>query len=296
MAIRPPVIIGIDYAGIVSAVGESVTKFKPGDSVYGFTSKGQTAAEYLLLSSSHLFSIAKVPSNLSFEESASLPVSAHTAIIALLRIEKEIPGGLKGKTGLVPAGLGGIGSLLLQLLKPVFGAGKVITTLSTAKVPRLARLIGEGLVDQIVDYTKEDVISEVGRQSVDVLLDRIFLSMTYLPLMKPGAGVELAFMGKSGDTLAKDWPELPWYLKTLVNGVDSVFKWRARRWGVKYDHARTYFTNETVEAIDRWATEGKLKPIIGGIAEMDDLETLKKFFDIVGSGKGAVGKYVIKIP
>lgn len=67
------------------------------------------------------------------------------------------------------AGLGGIGSLLLQLLNPVFGAVKVITTLSTAKVPLLSGLLGEGLVDQIVDYTKEDVVVEVGRQTVDVM-------------------------------------------------------------------------------------------------------------------------------
>lgn len=247
------------------------------------------------MSSSRRFFVSKIPSTLSFEESASLPVSAHTAIVALLRVDKQILGGLKGKTVMVTAGLGGIGSILLQLLKPVFGAGKVVTTLSTAKVPRLVDLLGEGIVDQIVDYTQADVISEVGRQTVDVLFDTIFLSMTYLPLIKPGAGVELAFMGKSGDTLAKDWPELPWVVKGLVNIVDSTFKWRARRWGVQYDHAFTYFSEETAGLVDTWAGDGRLKPVIGGITDMDDLETIRKYYDIVGSGKGAVGKYVLRI-
>jgi NADPH:quinone reductase-like Zn-dependent oxidoreductase len=192
------------------------------------------------------------------------------------------------------AGLGGIGSLLLQLLKPVFGAGKVITTLSTTKVPLLSSVLGEGLVDQIVDYTKEDVIKEIGLKTVDVLFDTIFLSMSYLPVMKPG-GLEVAFIGKSGKTLKKDWPEVPWIIQKLADLIDAQWKWRASRWGVRYQHTFTDAAKENSEAIDRWAKEGKLKAIIGGVTEMNDIETAKKFYDIVGSQKGAVGKYVIKI-
>lgn len=293
--LKPPIVIGMDYAGIVAAVGEGVTEFSPGDAVFGLNHQScSTAAEYLLLTSGNIHSIEKLPTNFSFVDGGSFAASGYTAVTALLRADKEVPGGLKGKTVLVTAGLGGIGSLLLQLLKPVFGAEKVITTLSTAKVHLLSELLGEGLVDQIVDYTKEDVIKEVGLKTVDVLFDTIFISMAYLPLMKPG-GHEVAFIAKSGKTLKKEWPEVWWIIEKLADLFDAQFKWRASRWGVKYDHAFTHAAKENTEAIERWAKEGKLKAVIGGVTEMDDLETVRKFYNIVGSAKGAVGKYVIKI-
>ncbi|TVY68897.1 NADPH-dependent alkenal/one oxidoreductase-like protein [Lachnellula suecica] len=159
--IRLPYVIGHDYSGIVSAVGASVTDFSPGDAVYGFSMRAGAAAEYLLLSPKFKHCISKIPGNLSFEESASLPVSIHTALRAIQQLD-GMSGGLEGKTVLVTGGLGGAGSMALQLLKPIFGAGKVITTLSTAKIPLLSTVLGEGLVDQIIDYTTTDVIAEAG--------------------------------------------------------------------------------------------------------------------------------------
>ncbi|TVY49242.1 2-methylene-furan-3-one reductase [Lachnellula occidentalis] len=290
-----PFIIGFDYAGIVSAVGDSVTNFSPGDAVYGFNMGATACAEYLLLSSSYKYSIAKIPGKLSFEESASLPVATHTALRALDKINDEMPGGLKGKTVLVTAGLGGIGCIALQLLKPVFGAGKVITTLSAGKIPLLSGLLGEGLVDQIIDYTSQDVVAEAGPGCVDFVLDTVFASMAYLALLKPGTGVVLSVMGKSGTTLAEDYPEAPWMLKKLMNLLDAFYKWRASRWGVRYEHANTQFTKEDSERIDGWVGEGNLKPVIGGVFRMDDLDRVRKAFDLVATGKGAVGKYVVQI-
>jgi len=255
---------------------------------------GRTAAELVLIKADSIHTIAKIPGSPSFEEAASLPASAHTVVQSLVRIDNEMPGGLKGKTVLIPAGLGGVGSLALQLLNPVFGAGKVITTVSTAKVPLVSQTLGEGLVDQIIDYTKQDVITEVLKDSpVDFLLDTAMLSMTYLPLMKSGSSVILSLKGKSGDTLAKDWPQLPWLVKVLMNGVDALTKWRAARWGVRYEHAHTQFTPEDVKRIEQWVVEGKLRAVVGESAQMGDLEAVRRMFDVVATGKGAVGKYVV---
>jgi NADPH:quinone reductase-like Zn-dependent oxidoreductase len=255
----------------------------------------KAAAEYLLLSSSYKYSIAKVPGKLSFEESASLPVAVHTALRAIDRINNDIPGGLKGKTVLVTAGLGGVGSIALQLLKPVFGAGKVITTLSTGKIPLLSGSLGEGLVDQIIDYTSQDVVAEAGPGSVDFVLDTVRSSMACLPILRPGTGVVLTILGKSGKTLAEDVPEAPWILKKLLDAIDAVYKWRASRWGVRYEYANTQFTKEDSVRIDGWVSEGKLKPVVGEIAGMDDLDGVKMLFGLVATGRGAVGNYVVKI-
>jgi NADPH:quinone reductase-like Zn-dependent oxidoreductase len=288
-----PLVIGHMYAGIISAVGSSITSFYPGDRVYGFTFTGRSAAEYLLLSSKSKHHVSKIPEALSFEDAVSLV--AHTAIGAITRADAEIPGGLNGKTVLVPAGLGGVGSTVLQLLKPVFGAGKVITTLSTKKVALVDGILGGGLVDQVIDYTTQDVVTEVGKGTVDFFLDTAGMSMTYIEVVKPKTGLLLTIVGKSGQTLARDWPEVSWWLIKLLDVLDGVQKWRASRWGVKYDHVYTQFTSTASEKIAEWMKEDKLKAIIGKTAEIDDLETVREMFEAVTSAKGAIGKYVIKI-
>lgn len=98
---RLPIIIGMDYAGVVSAIGEAVTDFAPGDAVYGINLAGGAAAEYMLLTSGYITCIAKLPETMSFDEGASLPAPAFTAITSLFRVDRDIPGGLQGKTVLV---------------------------------------------------------------------------------------------------------------------------------------------------------------------------------------------------
>jgi len=119
--------------------------------------------------------------------------------------------------------------------------------------------------------------------------------MACLPILRQGTGVVLTIMGKSGKTLAEDAPDIPWILKKLLDVVDAVYKWRASRWGIRYEHANTQFTKEDSVRIESWIKEGKLKPIIGGVVGMDDLEGVKKVFGLVATGKGAVGNYVVKI-
>lgn len=85
-----------------------------------------------------------MPSDLSFNEAASLPLAAITAAQALRKYE----GDLAGKTVFIPAGLGGTGAFACQLAKNVLKAGKVITTVSTAKVDKIPEYLGEGVVDQ----------------------------------------------------------------------------------------------------------------------------------------------------
>ena len=290
---RLPLILGHMYAGIISEVGSSITAFKPGDKVYGFTFGGRAAAEYLLLSSNYKYHITKIPEGLSFEEAASLV--AHTAVGALLRADAELPGGLKGKTVLVPGALGGVSSTVLQLLKPVFGAGKVITTVSTKKVPLVSGILGEGLVDHVIDYTTQDVVSEIGKGTVDFFFDTVGVAMPYIEVLKPNTGFLLTILGKSGQTLAKDWPETPWWLVKVLDILDGVQKWRAWRWGVRYDHVFTQFTDATSEKVAEWVKEGKLKAIIGKTAEMYDLKAAKDMLDAAGSAKGAIGKSVVKL-
>jgi NADPH:quinone reductase-like Zn-dependent oxidoreductase len=202
---------------------------------------------------------------------------------------------LKGKTVLVPGGLGGCGSIALELLKPVYGAGRVITTVSTKKVGLVTEMLGEGLVDQVIDYTKQDVVKEIGIGTVDFMFDTAMVCFPYIAVLKPGSGLVLSILGKSGETMKKDFPETPWWLLKIMDAHDGMQKWRARRWGVRYDHVWNHFEERDAERIAEWAGEGKLKAVIGKTAKLSDLETVRALYDIVGQRKGSGGKYIVTI-
>jgi NADPH:quinone reductase-like Zn-dependent oxidoreductase len=141
--------MGYDMAGVVAAVGTGVTAFEVGDEVYarlGDNYRGSIAEYALALDGLTV----KKPKSLSFSQAASIPLASQTALQALDRGELGLPGGLKGKTVFIPAGLSGTGSFAVQLAKNCFGAGKVITTLSTGKISKIKELLGDSAPDQVV--------------------------------------------------------------------------------------------------------------------------------------------------
>src|SRR5450631_3577299 len=104
--------LGVDYAGTVEAVGKNVTQFKPGDEVYG--NRFGAFAEYVVASEKAL---ALKPANLTFEQAASVPVAAVTALQGL-RDKGKIEAGQKA---LINGASGGVGTFAVQIAKS-FGA------------------------------------------------------------------------------------------------------------------------------------------------------------------------------
>jgi NADPH:quinone reductase-like Zn-dependent oxidoreductase len=145
---------GTNVAGRVEAVGKDVTRFQPGDEVYG-TCKG-AFAEYACARQDRL---APKPASLTFEQAAAVPISAGTALQAVRDQGKVQP----GQKVLVIGASGGVGTFAVQLAK-TFGAD-VTGVASTAKVD-LVRSIG---ADHVIDYTRDDVAD--GRQHYEVILD-----------------------------------------------------------------------------------------------------------------------------
>jgi NADPH:quinone reductase-like Zn-dependent oxidoreductase len=153
---RPKVPVrGMDLAGRVEAVGKHVTRFQPGDEVFGWTDGG-SYAEYASTPADHL---APKPTNLSFDQAAAVPISAFAALQGL-RDVGEIQAGQKV---LVIGAAGGVGSFAVQLAK-AFGA-HVTGVASTSQV-ELVRSIG---ADDVIDYTRQDVTD--GTRHWDLILD-----------------------------------------------------------------------------------------------------------------------------
>ncbi len=145
---------GLDLGGTVEAVGKNVTRFQAGDDVFG-TGDG-SFAEYARAREDSL--MAK-PAGLTFEQAATVPTSACSALKAL-RNEGEIQSGQKV---LIVGASGGVGMFAVQIAKS-FGA-EVTGVCSTAKAD-LVRSLG---ADHVIDYTREDFAR--GKQRYDLIVD-----------------------------------------------------------------------------------------------------------------------------
>jgi NADPH:quinone reductase-like Zn-dependent oxidoreductase len=138
---------GADIAGRVEAVGRNVTRFQPGDEVYGDLSNNGRGgfAEYVCAPESTL---ARRPANVSFAEAAAVP---EAALVALQALQK---GGVRpGQKVLIVGASGGIGTFAVQIAKH-FGAE--VTGVCSARNVELVRSLG---ADHVVDYTREDFVT-----------------------------------------------------------------------------------------------------------------------------------------
>jgi NADPH:quinone reductase-like Zn-dependent oxidoreductase len=136
-------VLGSDVAGEVEAVGAGVTQFNPGDSVFGFVGAG-AFAEYVSVPESHL---GFKPSNLTFEQAATIPLAGMTALQGL----RDVGNIRAGENVLIIGASGGVGTIAVQIAES-FGA--IVTGVCSTRNVELVRSIG---ADHVLDYTQVDV-------------------------------------------------------------------------------------------------------------------------------------------
>ena len=147
---------GVDVAGDIAAVGQRVTRFKPGDAVFG-TCRG-AFAEYACASEDAL---VPKPDNLTYEQAAAMPIAGLTALQALTD-----KGHLQaGQRVLINGAAGGVGTFAVQIAKAL--GGDVTGVCSTRNV-EMVRQLG---ADRVIDYTQQDFTRE--GQRYDLLLDNV---------------------------------------------------------------------------------------------------------------------------
>lgn len=251
-------ILGQELAGEVEAIGNDVTRFKPGDRVYGFDMFG-AYAEYKCMPENG--ALALKPVNLSYEEAASVPNGALTAL-PYLRDKGKIQ---SGQTVLIYGASGSVGSAAVQLAR--YYEAKVTGVCSTANL-EWVKLLGP---DHVVDYTQED-FTENGKT-----YDIIFDTVGKIPFLK--CKCSLAIEGI--------------YLATVPTPVMMLQAlWTAKRGGQKVKFMAAGLRSARVKINDliiltKLIEAGHLKPVIDQVYPLDLIAEAHRYVE-QGHKKGNV--------
>jgi NADPH:quinone reductase-like Zn-dependent oxidoreductase len=228
-------VLGMDVAGRVEAVGARVTRFQPGDEVFGWCDG--SLAEYACAGEDHF---AAKPAGLSFEEAAVVPISGFAALQGVRDVGEVQP----GQQVLVIGAAGAVGWFAVQLAK-AFGA-RVTGVASTNQV-ELVRSVG---ADEVIDYTRQDVTD--GTRQWEVIIDtggRRTLSQLRRALTANGT---LVIVGGEG---GGRW--MGGFLRNLRAPVVSRFVGQRLRMLVSKER------QEDLEVLRELVEAGKLRPLIG---------------------------------
>jgi NADPH:quinone reductase-like Zn-dependent oxidoreductase len=202
--------LGVDFAGTVEAVGKGVTRFKPGDEVFG----GKLGALSQFVSVRETRAIALKPDNVSYQQAAAVPIAAVTALQAL-RDKGHVHAGQKV---LVNGASGGVGTYAVQIAKSM---GAEVTGVCSTRNVELVRSLG---ADHVIDYTREDFTQRPERY--DVILDNVGTHsvLAYRRVLNPNGIYVMAGSITPGKWFG--WLETPleaWLLSPFMSQKFSMF-------------------------------------------------------------------------
>jgi NADPH:quinone reductase-like Zn-dependent oxidoreductase len=223
---------GVDLAGEVASVGSGVTRFKPGDAVFGL-GKG-AFAEYARARESQL---AAKPESVTFEQAASLPIAGLTALQGL-RDKGKLASGQKV---LINGAAGGVGTFAVQIAKI---SGAEVTGVCSTRNVEMVRSLG---ADFVVDYTQQDFAQQT--QRYDLVLDNVgnrTLSDLRRVLTPPGRCVLIGAPKEWGPLLSRMFSLL---VRSFILRQNLVF-FIARA------------KPEDLESLCVWMRTGRMHPVI----------------------------------
>lgn len=255
-----PKVYGCDLAGVVQALGAGVAGFSVGELVYGYArimfGRQGAHAERVAVEPKHL---RRLPNGISFEQAATLPIAALTALNGLRQC-----GDLKGRSVIINGATGGVGHFAVQIAK---ARGARVTAVCSARNRERAKELG---ADTVIDYKNADLTGDAMR--FDVVFDvfghlgfaaasRVLTSRGYYATTLPGPGVFVrAFMQK------------------LFGGQKIIF-------------ANMRAMQEDFDELEQLIAAGLVNPVIDKVFPLDQAAGA---FAALEAG-GTVGKVVIRI-
>ena len=255
MPITFPFTMGFDVSGVVLEVGEQVSKFKIGDEVFSRPNGMQagTIAEFSVIKEEEL---ALKPSNISHQETASIPLVGLTAFQAMVTKANL----QKGQKILIHAGSGGVGTLAIQIAKHL---GAFVATTTSGSNTEMVKNLG---ADIVIDYKTQNFEDEI--KDYDVVFDMMggdIMNRSFKVLKKGGC------------------------LVSIKSFEDT--KGLAKQYGLKFESFFMWPSGEMLKQLAQLISDGALKPVIDRTFSIDQL---KEAYDYLNTGR-AKGKIVIEV-
>jgi len=274
-----PATLGSDLAGVVTEVGNRVTRFKVGDAVFAsiFDLGSGSLAEYAVVPEN---AAALKPANLDFVQAASIPMVGLTAWQALKERMRVKP----GQKVFIPAGSGGIGTFAIQLAKHL--GAYVGTTTSTGNVA-LVRSLG---ADEVIDYKKQEF--EAVLRDYDVVLGTVrgdTLSKS-VGILKSNSSI-VSLVGPPDAAFARA-RGMNFLMKAVFGFLSRKIIRQAAKRGAAYSFLFVHPDGEQLTEIAKLLTTGKIRPVIDKVFPF---EQAKEAFAYLENGR-AKGKVVVQMP
>eukprot|EP01116_Phalansterium_solitarium_P020193 TRINITY_DN5891_c0_g1_i1.p1 TRINITY_DN5891_c0_g1~~TRINITY_DN5891_c0_g1_i1.p1 ORF type:complete len:340 (-),score=140.96 TRINITY_DN5891_c0_g1_i1:132-1151(-) len=287
----PGAIIGCDFAGTVAEIGSNVKSLKVGDRVSGMVLGGDNQetgafAEYVHTDAEMVY---RVPDNITFEQAATVPVPAFTAVQVLYRrLGLPEPGSAESGTPiLIWSGATSVGQYAIQLAK--LSGLKVFTTASKQN-HELLKSLG---ADFIFDYHDADVVDQIKKasgDSIEVALDCVSEDQT---LAQTADSLSTAKGGRIDVILAPDWSKIRKEIKVIPSVLYTAFGKAL----VKFGHPLPAIPEDRVHhvkfqsIISNLLAEGKLKTLPIKLMP-GGLDGVQAGFDYMKAGKVRAEKLV----
>lgn len=230
-----PVTLGGDLAGVITEVGDGVEGFVVGDKVYGQSLViNGTSGALAEFATAKAGKIAKMPANLDFQQAASLPLAASSAVQALLYHAKL----QAGQKVFIHGGSGGIGSIAIQVAK---AQGAYVATTATGRGIDLVKQLG---ADEVIDYKVEGFTTRL--HDFDVVLNNAPNEFDKtLRVLKPG-GIGVSLTGPADEALAEQLDVTAIYQSSSV-------------------------TNEILNTLTEMVESGKIVPQVAKVYPLNDV-------------------------
>tara|TARA_B100001079_G_C16363931_1_gene494208 strand:+ start:198 stop:1211 length:1014 start_codon:yes stop_codon:yes gene_type:complete len=274
-----PKIIGWDAVGIVKAVGEEVSLFNVGDAVFyaGDLTRSGSNAEYQLVDERI---VGRKPSNLCIAEAAAIPLTGLTAYETIFDRFKYNPATDKGKTLLILAGAGGVGSIAIQLAKKLTDL-TVIATASRKETMDWCKQMGADIV--VNHYELKDELAAKGIEQVDFIFECVDLKSyweTAAELIKPQGHI-VSITGSS-DPLNFN----------LLKNKSVTFSWELMFTRSMYETPDMQRQHDILNHLAELLEEGTLQSTLTTTFNGFTVANLKEAHKLQESGK-SIGKNVI---
>jgi NADPH:quinone reductase-like Zn-dependent oxidoreductase len=257
--------LGVDFAGTVESVGKDVTRFKPGDAVFG----GRTGAFAEFVTVREERALALKPANITFEQAAAVPIAAITALQGL-RDKGRLQAGQKV---LINGASGGVGTFAVQIAKAL---GAEVTGVCSTPNVDLVRGLG---ADHVIDYTRENFTAS--DQRYDLILDNVgnHSLREVRRALEPNGTLVIVGTSSKGNWVGPLWRPLkamalsPFVSQELVNIMAQL-------------------DPRDLEVLADLMRSGKMKPVIDRRYSLSDVPAAVRYLE---EGR-ARGKVIISVP